>query len=104
MSAALGSPIDQFLRAADGLSRPAKRLLMAGWDGLVASGALWLAFCLRLGTADLPAEVSWRVLALPALIAPPVFAAFGLYREITRGSPSCSSGDAPRRRWWSRSP
>ena len=84
MSASLGSPIDQFLRAVDGLSRPAKRLLMAGWDGLVASGALWLAFCLRLGTADLPAEVSWRVLALPALIAPPVFAAFGLYREITR--------------------
>ena len=84
MSAARVSPIDQFLRAVDGLSRPAKRMLMAGWDGAVASGALWLAFCLRLGTSDLPPEVSWRVLALPALVAPPVFAAFGLYREITR--------------------
>ncbi len=79
-----GNQLDRTLRAADGLSRNFKRALMGVFDAIVSAGALWGAFMLRLGTMDLPPEASWRVLALPAILTPLVFHAFGLYREITR--------------------
>ncbi len=58
--------------------------MMVAWDALSAVVCLWSAFALRLGTLQLPPAVSiWEVLAA-GVIVPPIFWAFGLYREITR--------------------
>jgi len=57
---------------------------MVAWDAGSAVLCLWAAFALRLGTVELPVAVSvWEVLAA-GIIVPPIFWAFGLYREITR--------------------
>ncbi|MEY4942484.1 MAG: hypothetical protein RL254_665 [Planctomycetota bacterium] len=57
---------------------------MVAWDAGSAVVCLWAAFALRLGTVELPVAVSvWEVLAA-GIIVPPIFWAFGLYREITR--------------------
>ena len=68
----------------DRLSRPQKKVLMAAWDAAVGVASLWIAFCLRLDTLDLPDTIGWKVMLLPALVVPACFWAFGLYREITR--------------------
>ena len=84
MSHFSSNPIDRALHASDGLSRRGKQLLMAFWDAACAVATLWAGFGLRLGTTELPSAVRpWYLLA-PALVVPPVFWAFGLYREITR--------------------
>ena len=57
---------------------------MVGWDAVSSSVALWAGFVLRLGEAVLPPEARWWYLLVPALVVPPIFWAFGLYREITR--------------------
>ena len=57
---------------------------MVGWDAVSSSAALWAGFVLRLGEAALPPEAHWWYLLVPALVVPPIFWAFGLYREITR--------------------
>jgi FlaA1/EpsC-like NDP-sugar epimerase len=72
------------MRLIDRLPRGGKQLLMVAWDAGSAVVCLWAAFALRLGTVELPAAVSvWEVMAA-GIIVPPIFWAFGLYREITR--------------------
>jgi FlaA1/EpsC-like NDP-sugar epimerase len=72
------------MRLVDHLPRRGKQLLMVAWDAGSAVVCLWAAFALRLGTVELPVAVSvWEVLAA-GIIVPPIFWAFGLYREITR--------------------
>jgi len=77
-------PLDRALHASERLSRRGKQWLMVGWDAASASVALWAGFMLRLGDAALPPAGRWWYLLVPALVVPPVFWAFGLYREITR--------------------
>jgi len=74
----------EWLVAVDGLSRRSKKQLMAAWDGLAGVACLWLAFCLRLDTIELPDTIGWKVLLVPAVAVPACFWALGLYREITR--------------------
>ncbi len=57
---------------------------MGAWDALAAWGCIWAAFSLRLGTMDPSDHVPGTWLFVPALLVPPIFWAFGLYREITR--------------------
>ena len=71
-------------RIVDVMPRRGKQLLMVAWDASVAPICLWLALGLRLGTLEPPPAVSWLHFAGMALVVPPVFWAFGLYREITR--------------------
>ncbi len=57
---------------------------MAGWDTVAAPVCLLLAVAVRLGTAtpwETCVPLDYLILAL---IAPPMFWSFGLYREITR--------------------
>lgn len=68
----------------DGLSRRAKQVMMACWDAAAAAGCVWVALLLRLGSLDLPAPVRWWHFFVPAMLAPVIFWACGLYREITR--------------------
>jgi FlaA1/EpsC-like NDP-sugar epimerase len=75
---------DRGLRAVDGLSRRGKQWLMLAWDAAMASASLWGAVALRLGEVGLPPAMPWWYLLIPAGVAPPVFWALGLYREITR--------------------
>jgi FlaA1/EpsC-like NDP-sugar epimerase len=79
-----GGDLDRILRLVDGWPRSTKRGLMVVLDAAVASVAIWLAFILRQGSLTMPEGFSWQVLLLPALVTPPLFWAFGLYREITR--------------------
>ena len=76
--------VDRALHVADVLPRRGKQLLMAAWDALAAVACLWLGFSLRLGMAELPPQARWYHLVFVAALVPPVFWAFGLYREITR--------------------
>ena len=81
------------MRLIDRLPRGGKQLLMVAWDASSAVVCLWAAFALRLGTVELPAAVSvWEVMAA-GIIVPPIFWAFGLYREISatsgRGTRGC---------------
>jgi FlaA1/EpsC-like NDP-sugar epimerase len=78
------NPLDRALHASERLSRRGKQWLMVGWDAASASVALWAGFMLRLGDAALPPAGRWWYLLVPALVVPPIFWAFGLYREITR--------------------
>ena len=79
-----GHAFARFMRLADRLPRWGKQALMVAWDASSAVVCLWAAFALRLGTAELPTTVSlWEVMAA-GIIVPPIFWAFGLYREITR--------------------
>ena len=78
------NPLDRGLLAIEGMSRRQKQLLMVAWDGLSAVACLWAAVALRLGEASLPGPMPAWFATMPALIVPPVFWAFGLYREITR--------------------
>jgi FlaA1/EpsC-like NDP-sugar epimerase len=70
--------------AADRLPRRSKQWLMVAWDAAVAPVCIWGALGLRLGSPELPSGLAWWHLAAAALVVPPVFWAFGLYREITR--------------------
>jgi FlaA1/EpsC-like NDP-sugar epimerase len=72
------------LALVDGLSRRAKQVMMACWDAAAAAGCVWVALLLRLGSLDLPAPVRWWHFLVPASLAPVIFWACGLYREITR--------------------
>jgi FlaA1/EpsC-like NDP-sugar epimerase len=81
---AIESLVNRVLLAIDGLSRRGKRCLMAFGDALASSLSLWLAVVLRLGSPELPPAMPWWYLVVPGVVAPPVFWAFGLYREITR--------------------
>lgn len=76
--------VDRALHVADVLPRRGKQLLMAAWDAAAAIACLWLGFSLRLGTVELPPQARWYHLVFVAALVPPVFWAFGLYREITR--------------------
>ena len=79
-----GHAFARFMRLADRLPRWGKQALMVAWDVSSAVVCLWAAFALRLGTAELPTTISlWEVMAA-GIIVPPIFWAFGLYREITR--------------------
>jgi FlaA1/EpsC-like NDP-sugar epimerase len=73
-----------WMRVAERMPRRGKQVLMALWDVGVAPWCLWGALALRLGEPGLPTGVSWWHLAAVALVVPPVFWVFGLYREITR--------------------
>jgi FlaA1/EpsC-like NDP-sugar epimerase len=84
VSAHQSNPIDQAFLASDRLSRRGKQWLMVGWDAACAALALWAGFLLRLGEATLPPDARWWYLVVPAVVVPPVFWSFGLYREITR--------------------
>ena len=75
---------DRALHVADVLPRRGKQLLMAAWDAMAAFACLWMAFTLRLGTLELPPQARWYHLVFAAAVVPPLFWAFGLYREITR--------------------
>jgi FlaA1/EpsC-like NDP-sugar epimerase len=57
---------------------------MMAWDAAAAPACLLAAVSLRLGTPNPFAVVEVWELALFALVTPPVFWFFGLYREITR--------------------
>ena len=59
-------------------------LATVGRDAFAAFACLWMAFTLRLGTIELPPQARWYHLLFTAAIVPPIFWAFGLYREITR--------------------
>ena len=79
-----GHAFARSMRLVDHLPRRGKQLLMVAWDAGSAVVCLWAAFALRLGTVELPVAVSvWEVMAA-GIIVPPIFWAFGLYREITR--------------------
>ena len=78
------NPVDRGLLAIDGMSRRRKQALMVAWDMLAAVGCLWAAVALRLGVVEFPGPMPWWFAAMPAAIVPPLFGAFGLYREITR--------------------
>jgi FlaA1/EpsC-like NDP-sugar epimerase len=66
------------------MSRRGKQWLMVAWDAGAAVACLWLAVVLRLGVVKAPEPLPWWFLLLPAAVVPPIFWAFGLYREITR--------------------
>ena len=78
------NPVDRALLASERLTRRGKQWLMVGWDAASAAVALWAGFVLRLGDPALPPAARWWYLLVPALVVPPIFWGFGLYREITR--------------------
>ncbi len=57
---------------------------MACWDSMASPLCVWVAIVLRNGSLELPESIRWWHFAVPALVAPLVFWACGLYREITR--------------------
>lgn len=66
--------------------RSVKRLVVVGFDVIVALVAMWLAFTLRLDQLHWPMGAQWVVYALGPLLAIPIFIKFGLYRAIFRYS------------------
>ena len=78
------SSLDRGLLAIDGMSRRRKQLLMVGWDMAAAAVCLWAAVALRIGSPEFPGPMPWWFALMPAVVLPPVFWGFGLYREITR--------------------
>lgn len=57
---------------------------MVAWDATAGVACLWGAVALRLGEVAFPGPMPWWFVILPAVVVPPLFWAFGLYREITR--------------------
>lgn len=68
------------------LPRRTKRMLQVGTDVVLVWVALWLAFVVRLGTDNLVIPwdgYTWLFVAAP-LVAIPLFARMGMYREVMR--------------------
>jgi FlaA1/EpsC-like NDP-sugar epimerase len=76
--------IDRVMLWFDSLPRSVKQSLLVGWDAGVAVLSLWGAVCLREGALSMSEHAPWWFPLLPAVLVPPVFWGFGLYREITR--------------------
>lgn len=76
--------IKRIPRRIDGLPRAGKQFLMAGWDAAIAPLCLVAAIAVRLGSMNRNEVVLWTLMAVAAAATPPLFWAFGLYREITR--------------------
>ena len=69
------------------LSRRQKNFLMLSFDSVALSGAVWLAYSLRLNTFQWPDRVEWFVILSAAVTAIPVFIRMGLYRSVIRYLP-----------------
>src|SRR5687767_172574 len=77
-------PIRGFLNT---LPRPAKALILAGFDALALMGVLWLGYQLRLGGVFRPNAIQLGLMALAPAAALPVFWRMGLYRAVIRYLP-----------------
>ncbi len=67
-----------------GLSRPAKRIIMAAADLCTIPLALWSAITLRLGSFDHGGRESVWLYVVCVLASIPIFVRFGLYRAVLR--------------------
>lgn len=66
------------------LTRLSKQLLMALVDVFSLMLAVWLAYCLRLGSWFMLNENQMLVMGIAPLIAIPIFVPMGLYRSVVR--------------------
>lgn len=64
--------------------RPLKRAVLMASDALGLTVAVWLAYSVRLGEPFVPVGKQWLLLFAAPLIALPVFAGLGLYRQVIR--------------------
>ncbi|WEK44380.1 MAG: nucleoside-diphosphate sugar epimerase/dehydratase [Candidatus Sphingomonas colombiensis] len=66
------------------LPRPLKRLIAVGVDVALCALAVWIAYCLRLSEWAPMSGHPLVAISLSAMLAIPVFSAFGLYRIVFR--------------------
>jgi len=66
------------------LPRLAKRLLALCIDAILCALSVWLALCLRFDSWLVPQGSQWLAVVFALLLALPIFAVAGLYREIFR--------------------
>ena len=69
------------------LARPTKFLLLCGFDIVVLSASVWLAYSLRFGQLHYPSAQQWLLIGLAPVIAIPIFIRMGLYRAVIRYLP-----------------
>jgi len=68
------------------LSRSNKQILMLLFDSCAVISSIFIAFSLRLGYVYYPYDNNylWLIMVASPLLALPIFASFGLYREVIR--------------------
>ncbi|MDB5775629.1 MAG: capD [Herbaspirillum sp.] len=66
------------------LSRRVKQFIVGAVDALISVAATWMAFYLRLDSADFPHGYQWHAYQLAIILSLPILMRFGLYRAVFR--------------------
>ena len=66
------------------LSRRVKQCIVGAVDILMSILATWIAFFLRLDTAEMPHGYQWHAYQLAIILSIPILTRFGLYRAVFR--------------------
>ena len=69
------------------MPRPAKRVVLIGFDALVLAGAVWVSYSLRYSAPFMPTPAQWLLIAAAPVVAIPIFIRHGLYRAVIRYLP-----------------
>src|SRR4051812_10122068 len=76
--------LDQAIAATVALPRAAKKAIVIGLDVGLCVLTVWLAFYLRLGEWVSLSGSQWSAAATAIIVALPIFAVSGLYRNVFR--------------------